>query len=289
MATIPKRNFTLFEGVRRSKRKRTVNMTWLADSQMHKVGYPNINAGYSEEDSRDAADERRENIEIVRRVTRRSNGMNNSNYLYDYEESELPPRCRRSETLRNKSDIRPSTGELNDKENKKEAVNGKIKNLKFEGDVKNKDGVNENGNEFDRGIGKTPESNTEEATNGDGGLLEKRKLKPGQEQTSESEEVIPLTRLRTSTIRNKERARQANFPPRNEKRLDSSSESEEEGRKYSLRDRVPKPAPKTMQTSVLRTRDLRTRRHFTRRRARTVSSSSSSDSLLRRQTRVTVT
>jgi len=30
--------------------------SWLADSQMHKVGYPNLNVTYSEEDSRDAAD-----------------------------------------------------------------------------------------------------------------------------------------------------------------------------------------------------------------------------------------
>lgn len=37
--------------------------SWLADSQMHKVGYPNLNVTYSEEDSRDAADVH-ENVEV---------------------------------------------------------------------------------------------------------------------------------------------------------------------------------------------------------------------------------
>lgn len=37
--------------------------SWLGDSQMHKVGYPNLNVGYSEEDSRDAADVH-ENVEV---------------------------------------------------------------------------------------------------------------------------------------------------------------------------------------------------------------------------------
>lgn len=65
-------------GVRRSKRKRPVNMSWLADSQMHKVGYPNLNAGYSEDDSRDAVEveDAHNDIEkINRRVTRNRNEL----------------------------------------------------------------------------------------------------------------------------------------------------------------------------------------------------------------------
>lgn len=49
-------------------------MSWLADSQMHKVGYPNLNLGYFEEDSRDAVDAHNE-MEITRRVTRRRNDL----------------------------------------------------------------------------------------------------------------------------------------------------------------------------------------------------------------------
>lgn len=41
---------------------------------MHKVGYPNLNVGYSEEDSRDAVDAHND-IEITRRATRRRNDI----------------------------------------------------------------------------------------------------------------------------------------------------------------------------------------------------------------------
>lgn len=60
--------------MRRSTRKKQVSLSWLADSQMHKVGYPNLNVGYSEEDSRDGVDAHNE-LEITTRVTRKRNGM----------------------------------------------------------------------------------------------------------------------------------------------------------------------------------------------------------------------
>lgn len=41
---------------------------------MHKVGYPNLNVGYSEEDSRDAVDTHND-MDITRRVTRRRNDI----------------------------------------------------------------------------------------------------------------------------------------------------------------------------------------------------------------------
>lgn len=67
-------------------------------------------------------------------------------------------------------------------------------------------------------------------------------------------------------------------PARNEKGMDSSSSEEEERRQYSLRDRRPKPAPTAMQTSVLKSREIRTRRHFKRRRRQSSSSSDDSSS-----------
>lgn len=57
-------------------------MSWLADNQMHKVGYPNLNVGYSEEDSRDAVDAHNQ-MEITRRVTRRRNDI--GKYIFSIE------------------------------------------------------------------------------------------------------------------------------------------------------------------------------------------------------------
>ncbi|KAG5890641.1 hypothetical protein JTB14_034931 [Gonioctena quinquepunctata] len=106
-------------GVRRSKRKR-LNFSWLADNQMHKVGYPNLNAGYSEEDSRDAADAHNE-IEINRRITRRNNDLTLHRQVFEFDEEHVLPRRRR----RRARVIEPRR-ESNDKENKKDnLVNGR--------------------------------------------------------------------------------------------------------------------------------------------------------------------
>lgn len=79
-------------GVRRSQRRsRSKALSWLDDSQMHKVGYPNLNVNrYSEEDSRDDVhqeDDRQNEIAITRRSTRRSGERKSTKYLYEYAES----------------------------------------------------------------------------------------------------------------------------------------------------------------------------------------------------------
>lgn len=126
--------------LRRSKRQRKVqfeNMSWLADDQMHKMGYPNLNTpGYSEEDSRDAQEI---HIEEPTRSTRHSSDVNSnkrreikkSKYLYDYETNEVTTRKRKSELSllrsneRNKRELR-NRRESNDKENNEEPkINGR--------------------------------------------------------------------------------------------------------------------------------------------------------------------
>lgn len=150
-------------------------MTWLADNQMHKVGYPNLNAGYSEEDSRDAADSHRDNMEISHRVTRRSNELKNPKYLYDYEEGDMSSRRRRGGVpLRSKKEIRPRR-ESNDKENKKDVIvngkaSGRLRSSKNEGESKSKDDINEDGDDDFNENGEKAEEDMEEAeVNGDAG------------------------------------------------------------------------------------------------------------------------
>lgn len=78
------------------KRKRTVrfqNMSWLADDQIHKVGYPNLNPiAYSEEDSRDVPeniDTREDNIRTTRQTSiGKRRVIKPSKYVYDSDESD---------------------------------------------------------------------------------------------------------------------------------------------------------------------------------------------------------
>lgn len=289
--------------VKRNKRKRAVNMSWLDDSQMHKVGYPNLHTGYSEEDSRDAADAHNE-IEITRRVTRRNNlrlrhAVETPKYLYDYGVKSEPRRLRRKsnkEVELNQDMVVTRT--TNDKENKKEETDkfhGRLRRSKNMNCVeeterdeeKQSDGTDENKNDEDE----KPKVN---------GKIEENKKQDDnkKEESSESEDEaeqreLPVTRLRTTRnsrgginnnmLLNSDYATASVHPVKGQKvirRIDTSSESEEEEerRKYSLRDRRAKPAPKTMQQSVLKTRELRTRELRTRFNRRRVSSSSSDSS-----------
>lgn len=144
-------------------------MSWLADSQMHKVGYPTLDAGYSEEDSRDAT-EAHNGMEITTRITRRRNDLGtfiltlivinniqyllselrrqpNAKYLYDYENVDMP--LSRSRTKIQK-EIRPRR-ESNDKENKKKnntsfRENGRLRNIKTENHVEEDDAATEDDN-----------------------------------------------------------------------------------------------------------------------------------------------
>ncbi|XP_074037213.1 ATPase family AAA domain-containing protein 2 isoform X2 [Leptinotarsa decemlineata] len=304
-------------GVRRSKRKRPVNMSWLADSQMHKVGYPNLHAGYSEEDSRDAVDAHN-TMEITRRITRRKNDISLHHQVFEFEAEDVTTRRRRRRNL----DIEPIR-ESNDKENKKDSglVNGRssgrLRNLvKMESYMEDKRSDNDHEDRGEMDESKDQDDHEKPKVNGN---VDESPKKPNdsklpQSSNSDEQDCIPLTRLRTNPARTRTDSlpndmlrnstfpvtrnrtdnlsanllRNASYPTRTikpvraEKVLDSSSETEEERRKYSLRDRRPKPAPKTMQTSVLRTRDIRTRRHFQRRRQDSSSSDESSSSDVRR-------
>lgn len=146
-------------------------MTWLADNQMHKVGYPNLNAGYSEEDSRDAADTHRDTMEISHRVTRRSNDLKNPKYLYDYEQGEISRRRRGVPALGSKKEIRPRR-ESNDKENKKDVMvngkaNGRLRSSKTESENKSQDNKIENEDESNESIDKDQKEVEESEVNGD--------------------------------------------------------------------------------------------------------------------------
>nr|CAI5851539.1 unnamed protein product [Callosobruchus analis] len=314
-------------GVRRSKRKNKLsNMSWLADSQMPKVGYPTLNTGYSEEDSRDATEG--QHIEISRRVTRRSNdiGMTKTKYLFEYDNEEEPPRSRRTRTvtLHAKKEARH---EPNDADNKKDvsSVNNRsfgrlLRSIKDdphdENHVDNDEGeakTNEHGQDDENENDQKQENGQEE---GDDNSKEKPQPDEKNDHSSDSDDAAPLartTRNRTrgiipsnnySTRNNYGNSNSYstrnnllhNYPTRNNlilnrnnysrnkiEKSDSSSESEEEvvrkyedNRKYSLRERRPKPAPKTMQKSILKECEIRTRRRFTRRRQSSTSSSDSS-------------
>ncbi|VEN54790.1 unnamed protein product [Callosobruchus maculatus] len=312
-------------GVRRSKRKSNLsNMSWLADSQMPKVGYPTLNTGYSEEDSRDAAEG--QHIEISRRVTRRSNdlGMTKTKYLFEYDNEEEPSRSRRKRTvtLHTKKEARH---EPNDTENKKDVspVNRSygrlLRSIKDEQHDENQED-NDDGEAQTNENGQNDENENEqkddEQEEGDDNRTEKPNQDEKNDHSSDSDDAAPLartTRNRTRGIipsnnystrnnygnRNNYSTRNNllhNYPTRNNliltrnnysrnkmEKSDSSSESEEEvtrkyedNRKYSLRERRPKPAPKTMQTSILKECEIRTRRRFTRRRQPSSSSSDSS-------------
>lgn len=145
-------------------------MSWLADSQMHKVGYPNLHAGYSEEDSRDAVDLNNHNeMEISGRVTRNRNDIGvhreskNSKYLFDYDNEELPPR-RRNTPRGNivKKEIQSERRESNDKENKKDnfQFNGRLRSRKSETYTEVKE---ENQNVEAGGLSEDKETNQEDA------------------------------------------------------------------------------------------------------------------------------
>ncbi|VEN44716.1 unnamed protein product [Callosobruchus maculatus] len=284
---------------------------------------PTLNTGYSEEDSRDAAEG--QHIEISRRVTRRSNdlGMTKTKYLFEYDNEEEPSRSRRKRTvtLHTKKEARH---EPNDTENKKDVspVNRSygrlLRSIKDEQHDENQED-NDEGEAQTNENGQNDENENEQKDDeqeGDDNRTEKPNQDEKNDHSSDSDDAAPLartTRNRTRGIipsnnystrnnygnRNNYSTRNNllhNYPTRNNliltrnnysrnkmEKSDSSSESEEEvtrkyedNRKYSLRERRPKPAPKTMQTSILKECEIRTRRRFTRRRQPSSSSSDSS-------------
>ncbi|XP_063905378.1 ATPase family AAA domain-containing protein 2-like [Zophobas morio] len=293
--------------LRRSKRQRKVqfeNMSWLADDQMHKMGYPNLNTpGYSEEDSRDAQDV----IEEPRRTTRHSNDLNsnkrreikNPKYLYDYETNDVPPRRRRSEQSLLRSNERTkrelkSRRESNDKENNEEAnVNGRSHERSRRGpgvgdedsekksDDTAEDDSNDSSNKIQQnGIEAIEEENKEVENNEENKSSESdilSKMHANRKAADQIEVNDSFTR-RSKKAKSFGKRRSGGSSKFDSEKLDldsTSSESESVRKGYSLRNRAPKPPP--MKSSAMRSIDLpRNRRRHTRRRKVSDSSSSTS-------------
>lgn len=238
-------------------------MSWLADDQMHIMGYPNLNTpGFSEEDSRDG-----QHIEDTRRSTRHSNDINkrreikNPKYLYDYETN--TSRRRRSDlsvgsTMRNKKDLR-SSRESNDKENNEgSTVNGRPRRSNSGRQVNAED-------EKEKKI----ETTTAEDDSNDGKMIQENGVTVKQE--AENDEKINengddskfsdndvLSNLRTREQKKKllmkrTRRRAETQAESRKSPFDDSSSSESEGPRkgYSLRNRPPKPQPSKSQMVVL--------------------------------------
>ncbi|KAF7283951.1 hypothetical protein GWI33_022776 [Rhynchophorus ferrugineus] len=255
--------------LKRSTRKR--NMSWLADSQMHKVGYPNLNIGYSEEDSRDAVDDH-ENVEIPQRVTRYSNRRRIVKPSYYYEEYEEGSDIRKSNrTIKRERRTRLSESNKTTKEDvnsTKTVDNDKIIKEEPHEETTGEDNDTKSSKEND------DVKSVQEDKNKD---MTKQNNSEKKDESSDSD-VDQRTRTLKRRVGRPSRVRIREEMDGRKKVIDTSSETEEEGRTYSLRNRAPKPTPKTMQTSVLRNerREMRSRKRYTRRRRDSSSSDSSS-------------
>ncbi|KAH1015165.1 hypothetical protein HUJ05_012934 [Dendroctonus ponderosae] len=247
-----------------TRRPRNIEGSWLADSQMHKVGYPNMNVEYSEEDSRDVPDE---NVE-TQRATRHSRRMTKPGYYYEaYDDSPtIARRTRRSgRRVVRMVHTELTNSDSNNKENKED-----------EKPLKTRSSKTERNTDEDSKSSKDVEVDD---------IKQEEVKEPGMEekitqQRSGSEEQVTKERVtaRRNTRQSRLRIRQ-NINHERDKETESESletEEDEGGRKYSLRNRPLKAAPKAMQTYVLRER--RSRRIFTRRRRKSSSSSDSSSS-----------
>ncbi|CAG9766232.1 unnamed protein product [Ceutorhynchus assimilis] len=245
--------------------------SWLGDSQMHKVGYPNLNAGYSEEDSRDAADVHA-NMEISPPSTRRLSGRRMVKPVYYYEEYDDGPRISRTRrTVRRvvtevTLDHRRKP-ESNEKENREESGRN-LRTRRAKAQLNQKANTEDDENKSSKESDAEEAKEAAEAKDTSDENVEEQKQNIQSQSSAGAEEVVPKR------------------SPRQSKRCipkvadSESSESEESGgKKYSLRNRPAKVAPKTMQTSVLRpTMERRTRRRFTRRRKSSSSSNTTSSS-----------
>lgn len=228
-------------------------MSWLADDQMHIMGYPNLNTpGFSEEDSRDG-----QHIEDTRRSTRHSSDINkrreikNPKYLYDYETN--TSRRRRSDlsvgvNMRNKKDLR-SSRESNDKENNEGSnVNGRPR--------RSNSGRQVNADEKE----KKNDTTTAEDDSNDGKMIQgvavkqegenvEQKVNENGDDSKFSDNDV-LSNLRTREQKKKlllkrTRRRAETQVEGRKPAFDDSSSSESVGPRkgYSLRNRPPKPQP----------------------------------------------
>ncbi|XP_018330905.1 ATPase family AAA domain-containing protein 2 [Agrilus planipennis] len=274
-------------GVRRSARNRRQkyeNMTWLADDQISKVGYPNLDdRGYSEEDSREAQEtplNRNRNIiyetrhssrhDVVNGMRERRNLRCPKKYMFEFETT--TNRCRRggnggqAEVMVEKEGKRSKIGSTISKENEKDGKdkndvsrsNGKLKTT-----PENKDKLTEDSKKND--VEKSPKG-------------EKKEI----DQEYSDNEARRVLRTRRMVNRGLAEEKYTERTQRNERKESVSSSSSEGGRVYSLRERVPKKTNNAMREGpVIRSKldpVIHTRRHYSLRRTRRKVSSSTEDS-----------
>ncbi|KAL1514100.1 hypothetical protein ABEB36_003418 [Hypothenemus hampei] len=254
---------------RTTRRSRNLECSWLADSQMHKVGYPNLNAGYSEEDSRDAADVH-PNVEINDRATRHSR-RRLVKPAYYYEEFEDVPQMRRS-----RRPARRVVREVDHRDHRKTDSNTNgDESVSLRTRKAPKPPVKESITEDDDSKSSKEIVEIKEEKVVENGS--ETKILPVNTSCSDENQVneCPIDKkLKPSRVRIRQPMNQTSKVTESD-----SSDSEEDigGRKYSLRNRPLKQAPKSMQSYVLRPQhERRERRRYTRRRSSSSSNSSSS-------------
>ncbi|XP_044745978.1 ATPase family AAA domain-containing protein 2 isoform X2 [Coccinella septempunctata] len=278
------------------KRKRTVrfqNMSWLADDQMHKVGYPNFNSiTYSEEDSRDVPeniDTREENMRTTRQTSiNKCRVMKESKYEYDSDDSD------NNEKQNNDSSVMESNSRnrkvLNDKD-KLEVSNARClrsqaTHVKEEQQNEDTPPTKKNGEQISPILKVSEESRDNE----------EQKQKEGTNKDS-TDSDLPLKLPQTNKPRPRRSSRNEQFQltSRRTRKADSSSSdstdedkpqrrrkqpSQADNRPYSFRKRPPKPPPQQIRDDFSvsgNSRKINRKRHLKRTR-RSSSSSSSSDS-----------
>lgn len=250
--------------LRRSKRRvrvRFQNTSWLADNQIHKVGYPNLTPiPYSEEDSRDnIVENTREN----KRTTRLSNHLKNGKEPDAEDQGPMGLRSRNS-------------SEKIEKEETGGRTRFRARNMQTDvkSEVKDQDDNEEKTADEDK-----DESNDKKAND----VEEKDDKKEESESDEESEEEAKPRRSLPPRGKRKLMNEKFNTGQRRRVRKDSSS-SESFGvkvpnsnKRYSFRVRQPKPTSSSISRPMLRGRESK-RRHYARRRRNSSSSSSASDS-----------
>ncbi|KAL3287427.1 hypothetical protein HHI36_001898 [Cryptolaemus montrouzieri] len=288
------------------KRKRVVrfkNTSWLADDQMHKVGYPNLNPiPYSEEDSRDVPEN--DTSKETRRTTRQTNTTSDnknrvtktSKYVYDYDDSDQRTQNdsihlrRSSRELRSK---RSSNDQEKDESMGMRCLRSQCPQVKEEIDRENKLSLN---NLDDTSKDIIDDSNKEEDADAD------KKKTTANQDSSDSDAPLKLPRNNNRTTSPNKQFR---LPVPRTRKVSSSSDStveekqqhrrmrkkpvppEGNSRPYLFRQRPPKPPAQpnredfSMPGTSRNAMNLARKRHYKRVRRSSSSSSDSSEESVR--------
>lgn len=276
------------------KRNRTVrfqNMSWLADDQIHKMGYPNLNTiAYSEEDSRDIP-ENNDTGEENNRTTRQTRinkcrVVKSSKYEYDSDETDNNEKQHNNSSLLESSSR--SQKNLNEKD-KLEVPN--VRCLRSQASHVKEDQNDDNSGKKNEHQLSPLSKVSEESRDNEEEINQKHKEEASKDSTDSN---LPLKGPKTTKPRRSSRIEQFELRPRRTRKGDSlstdSSEedkplsrcrpSEADNRPYSFRKRPPKPPPQQIRNDFSvsgNSRKINRKRHLKRSR-RSSSSSSSSDS-----------